>query len=169
MLIIYQTKDTFQELRTMKENIYWKQDHNLGALSVQFSCSVMSNSLQPHELQHIRPPCPSPTPGVLPNPCPLSQWCHPTILSYVIPFSSCPQLFPASGSFPISQLFASGGECIGVSASASVLPMKTQGWFPSGWTGLISLPSKGLTRVFSSTTTRTHQSFGGQHSLNFAL
>jgi len=94
--------------------------------SVQFSYSVMSDSLQPHELQHARPPCPSPTPGVHPNPCPLSWWCHPAISSSVIPFSSCPQSFPASGSFPMSQLLASGGQCIGVSASTSVLPMNTR-------------------------------------------
>ena len=119
--------------------------------SVQFSCSVMSTSLWPHELQHARPPCPSPTPGVHPNPCPLRQWCHPTILSSVIPFSSCPQSFPASGSFPTSQLFASGGQRIGVSAPASVLPMNTQDWSLLGWTGWISSQSKGLWRVFSST------------------
>ena len=104
-------------------------------LSVQFSCSVMSDSLQPHEPQHARPPCPSPTPRVHPNPCPLSRWYHPTISSSVVPFSSCPQSFPASGSFPMSQLFASGGQRIGVSASTSVLPMNTQDWSPLGWTG----------------------------------
>ena len=107
--------------------------------SVQFSLSVMSNSLQPHELQHSRPPCPSPNPGAYPNPCPLSWWYHPTISSSVIPFSSCPQSFPASGSFQMSQLFASGGQSIGVSASTSVLPMNTQDWFPLGWNGWISL------------------------------
>ena len=111
--------------------------------SVQFSCSVMSDSLWPHELQHARPPCPSPTPGVYPNPCPLSRRCHPTIPSSVAPFS-CPQSFPASGSFPMSQLIASGGQSIGVSASTSVLPMNTQDWSPLGWTGWISLQSKGL-------------------------
>ena len=120
--------------------------------SVQFSCSVVSYSLRPHEPQHARPPCPSPTPRVHPNPCPLSQWCHPTILSSVIPFSSCPQSFPASGSFPMSQLFSSGGQSIGVSALASVLPMNIQDRFPLGWTGWISLQSKGLSRVFSNTT-----------------
>ena len=104
----------------------------LGKLHItQFSRSVVSNSLWPHEWQHARPPCPSPTPGVHPNPCPLSQWCHPTISSSVIPFSSCPQSFPASGSFPRSQLFTSGGQSIGVSASTSVLPMNTQDWSPS--------------------------------------
>ena len=115
--------------------------------SVDFSCSVVSDSLQPHEPQHARPPCPSPTPGVHPNPCPSSQWCHPTISSFVVPFSSCPQSFPASGSFPKSQLFTSGGQSIGVSASTSVLPMNTQDWSPLGWTGWISLQSKGLSRV----------------------
>ena len=111
----------------------------------------MSNCLWPHGLQHARPPCPSPTPRVHPNPCPLSGWCHPTISSSVVPFSSCPQSFPASGSFPVSQLFASGGQSIGVSASTSVLPMCTQDWSPLGWTGWISLQSKGLSRVFSNT------------------
>ena len=120
--------------------------------SVQFSCSVVSNSLQPHDLQHARPPCPSPTAGVYPNSCPLSRWCHTTISSSVVPFSSCPQSFPASGSFQMSQLFASGGQSIGVSASSSVLPMTTQDWSPLGWTGWISLQSKGLSRVFSNTT-----------------
>ena len=120
--------------------------------SVQFSRSIVSDSLQPHEPQHARPPCPSPTPRVHPNPCPSSQWCHPTISSFVVPFSSCPQSFPASGSFPMSQLFASGGQSIGVSASASVLPMNTQDWSPLGWTSWISLQSKGLSRVFSNTT-----------------
>ena len=128
--------------------------------SFQFSLSVVSNSLRPHELQHTRPPCPSPTPRVHPNPCPLSRWCHPAISSSVVPSSSLPQSFPASGSFPISQLFAWGGQSIGVSASASVLPMNTQDWFPSGWTGWISLQSKALSRVFSNTTVQKHQFFG---------
>ena len=119
---------------------------------VQFHCSVVSNSLQPHGLLHARPPCPSPTPGVYPNSCPLSRWCHPTISSSVIPFSSHLQSFPASGSFPVSQLFTSGGQSIGVSASTSVLSMNTQDWSPLGWTGWISLQSKGLSRVFSNTT-----------------
>ena len=132
---------------------------------VQFSRSVLSNSLRPHELQHARPPCPSPTPGVHPNPCPSSQWCHPTSLSSVIPFFFCPQSFPASGSFPVSQLFASDGQSIGVSASTSVLPMNTQDWSPLGWTGWISLQSKGLWRVFSNTTVQKHQYSGGQLSL----
>ena len=133
--------------------------------SVQFNCSVMSNSLWPHGLQHARPPCPSPTLGVYPNSSLLRQWCHPTITSSVIPFSSCPQSLPASGSFPMSQLFASGGQSIGVSASASVLPMNTQGSSPLGWTGWISLQSKGLSRVFSNTTVQKHQCFGTQLSL----
>ena len=111
----------------------WFQFH-----SVQFSCSVVSNSLRSHRLQHTRPPCPSPTPGVYSNSCPLSRWCHPTISSSVIPFSSCLQSFPASGSFQMSQIFTSGGQSIGVSASASVLPMKIQDWFPLGWTCWIS-------------------------------
>ena len=125
----------------------------------------MSNSLWTHEPQHTRPPCPSPTPGVYPNPCPLSQWYHPAILFSVIPFSSYPQSFQASGSFPVSQLFTSGGQSIGVSVSTSVLPMNTQDWSPLGWTGWISLQSKGLSRVFSNTTLQKHQFFGAQLSL----
>ena len=120
---------------------------------------AMFNSSLPHELQHARPPYPSPTPGVHTNPCPLSQWRHPTISSSVTLFSSYPQSFPASGSFPVSQLFASGGQSIGISASASVLPMNTQDWSPLGWTGWISLQSKGLSRVFSNTTAQKHQFF----------
>ena len=120
----------------------------------------MSNSLWPHELQHARPHCPSPTPGVHPNPCPLSQWCHPTISSSVVCFSSCLQSFPVSGSFQMSQLFALGGQSIGVSASTSVLPVNTQDWSPSEWTGWISLQSKGLSRVLSNTTVQKHQFFG---------
>ena len=123
--------------------------------SVQFSCSVVSDSLWPHGLQH-RPPCPSPAPRVYPNSCPLSRWCHPTISSSAIPFFSCPQSFPASRSFPRSQLFESSGQSIGVSASASVLPMNTQGWSPLGWTGWFSLLSKGLSRVVSNTTVQKH-------------
>ena len=121
------------------------------ALSVQFSHSVVSNSLRPHELQHTRPPCPSPTAGVYPNPCPLSWWCHPTISSSVILFSSCPQSFPASGSFQMNQLSTSGGQSIGVSAWTSVHPMNTQDWSPLGWTGWISLQSNGPSKVFSNT------------------
>ena len=133
-------------------------------ITLQFSCSVVSDSLWPHELQHTRPPCPSPTPGVHPNSCPLSQWCHPTISSSVVPFSSCPQSFPASGSLPMSQLFTSGGQSIGVSASASVVAVNTQDWSPLGWTGWISLQSKGLSRVFSNTTVQKHQFIGAQLS-----
>ena len=123
----------------------------------------MSNSLQLHESQHIRPPCPSPTPGVYSNSCPSSRWCHPAISYSVIPFS-CPQSLPASGSFPMSQLFAWGGQSTGVSASASVLPMNTQDWSPLGWTAWISLQSKGLSRVFSNTTVQKHQFFSAQLS-----
>ena len=133
--------------------------------SVQFSHSVMSDSLRPHESQHTRPPCPSPTPGVYSDSCPSSQWCHPAISSSVVPSSSCLQSLPASGSFPMRQLFASGGQNTGVSASASVLPMNTQDWSPLGWTGWISLQSKGLSRVFSNTTAQKHQFFGAQLSL----
>ena len=126
---------------------------------VQFSCSVMSVSLQPHGLQHTRLPSPSPSPGVCSNPYPLSRWCHPTISPSVIPFSSCLQFFPASGSFPMSQLFTSGSQSSGELASASVLPMNIQDLFPLGWTGWISLQSKGLSRVFSNTTLQKHQFF----------
>ena len=125
-----------------------------------FSHSVVSDSLRPHGLQHTRPPCPSPTPRVCSNSCPLSQWCHPTISSSVAPFSSCPQSFPASGSFPVSQLFSSRGQSIGPSVSASVPSMNIQSWFPLRLTGLISLLSTGLSRVFSSTTVQKHQFFG---------
>ena len=131
--------------------------------SVQFSHSVVSDSLPPHELQLARPPCPSPTPGVHSDSRPSSRWCHPTISSSVVPFSSCPQSFPASGSFPMSQLFA-WGQSIGVSASTSVLPMNTQDWSPLWWTGWISLQSKGFSRVFSNTTVQKHQFFGAQLS-----
>ena len=133
--------------------------------SVQFSQSIVSNSLWPHGLQNTRLPCLSPTPGAYSNSCPSSRWCHPTISSSVVPFSSHLQSFPASGSFPVSQFFKSGGQSIGVSASASVLPMNIQDWFPLGWTGWISLQSKELSRVFSSTTVRKHQFFVGQLSL----
>ena len=133
--------------------------------SVQFSRSVMSDSLRPHKPQHTRPPCLSPTPRVYPNSCPLSRWCHLTISSSVIPFSSCLQCFPTSGFFEMSQLFASGGQSIGVSASTSVLPMNTQDWSPLGLTGWISLQSKGFSRVFSNTTVQKHQFFCAQLSL----
>ena len=135
--------------------------------SVQFSHSVLSESLWPHEPQHASPLCPSPTPRVHPNPCPFSRWCHPAISSSVILFSTCPQSFPASGCFQMSQLFTWGGQSIGVSASTSVLPMNTQDWSPLGWTGWLSLQSKGLSRVFSNTTVQKHQFFGVQLSLYF--
>ena len=131
---------------------------------VQFSRSVVSDSLWPHESQHTRPPCPSPTPGVHSDSRPLSQWCHPAISSSVIPFSSCPQFLPASESFPMSQLFSWSSQGTGVSALASFLPKKSQGWSPSEWTGWISLQSKGLSRVFSNTTGQNHQFFGAQLS-----
>ena len=123
----------------------------------------MSDSLWPHEWQHARPPCPSPAPGVYSHSCPSSQWCHPAVSSSAVPFF-CPQSLPASGSFPMSQLFAWGGQSIGVSASASVLSMNTQDWSPLGWTGGISLQSKGLSRVFSNTTVQKHQFFSTQLS-----
>ena len=129
----------------------------------QFSRSVASNSLWPSGLQHARPPCPSPTPGACSNSCPLNRWCHPTISFSVVPFSSCFQSFPASGSFPMSQFFASSGQNIGVSASA--FPMNIQDWFPLGLTGWISLQSRGLSRVFSNTTVQKHQFFSAPLSL----
>ena len=132
--------------------------------SVQFSCLVVSDSSRPHGLHHSRPPCPSPTPRVYSNSCPLSQWCYPTISSSIIPFSSHFQSCPASGSFKMRQFFASGSQNIGISTSASVLPMNIQDWFPLGWTGWISLQSKGLSRVFT-TTVQKHQFFGAQLSL----
>ena len=127
--------------------------------------SVVSDSLRPHESQHARPPCPSPTPGVHSDSRPSRQWCHPAISSSVVPFSSCPQSNPASESFPMTQLFAGDGQSTGVSASASFLPKKSQGWSPSEWTGWIYLQSKGLSRVFSNTTGQKHQFFSTQHSL----
>ena len=133
--------------------------------SVQFRGWVVSDSLRPHESQHARPPCPSPTPGVYTNSCPLSQWYHPTILSSVVPFSSHFQSFPAARSFQMSQFFTSDGQSIGVSASTLVPPRNTQDWSPLGWTGWISLQSKGLSRVFSNTTVQKHQFFGTQLSL----
>ena len=146
----------------------WKgtkhQRHSL-FISFQFSHSVVSNSMRPlFESQHARPPCPSPTPRVHPDSCPSSQWCHPVISSSVVPFSSFPQSLPASGSFPMSQLFTSGGQSIGVSALASFLPKNTQDWSLLEWTCWISLQSKGLSRVFSSTTVQKHQFFGTQLS-----
>ena len=135
------------------------------SVSVQFSHSVMSDSLRPHEPQHARPPGPSPTPRVYSNSCPLSRWCHPAISSSVICFSPCPQSLPPSGSFPMSQLLAWSGQSIGVLALKLVLPMNTQGWSPLEWTGWISLQSKGLSRVFSNNTVQKHQFFGSQLSL----
>ena len=132
--------------------------------SVQFSRSVVSDCLWPHESQHARTPCPLPTPRVYPNSCPSSWWCHPAISSSVVPFSSCPQSLPASGSFLMSQLFTWGGQSIGVSASTSVLPMNPQDWSPLEWTGWISLQSKGLSRAFSNTTVQKHQFFSAQCS-----
>ena len=146
-------------------NLEWASDLTTLLSSVQFSHSVVSDSLWPHGLQHARRPCPSPTPGVYSNSCPLSRWCQPTILSSIIPFSSHLQSFPASGSFPMSQFFASGGQSSGVSAPVSVLPLNTQDWSPLGWTGWISLQSKGLSRVFSNTTVQKHQFFCAQLSL----
>ena len=143
----------------------WWQRALLGAFSsFHFSHSVVSDSLQSHELQHIRPPCPPTTPGVHSNSCPLSWWCHPAISSVVVPFSSCHQSLPALGSFPISQLFTWNGQSIGVSAKTSVLPMNTQDWSPLRWTGWTSLQSKGLSRVFSNTTVQNHQLFSTQLS-----
>ena len=133
--------------------------------SAHFSCSVVSDSWRPQEQQHARPPCSSPTPGVHPNPRPLSLWCQQTISSAVVPFSSCPQSFPAAGSFPMNQFFLSAGQSIGASASTLVLPMNTQDWSPLGWTGWISLQSKGLSRIFSNTTVQKHQFFSVQLSL----
>ena len=138
-------------------------DNSVCMLS-HFSHSVVSDPLWPHALQHARPPCPSPTPGVYPNSCPFSRWCHPAISSSVVPFSFCLQSFPASGSFLISQFFASGGQNIEVSASVSVLPVNTQDWLPLGCTGWISLQSKGLSKVFSNITVQKHQFFSAQLS-----
>ena len=132
--------------------------------SVQFSHSVMSNSLRPHESQHARPPCPSPSPGVHSDSHPSSPWCHPAISSWVIPFSSCPQSLPALESFPMSQFFTWGVQSTGASALSSFLPKKSQGWSPSEWTGWISLQSKGPSGVFSNTTVQKHQFFGAQPS-----
>ena len=144
---------------------YWFTGNILSTFSsFQFNHSVMSDSLWPHESEHARPPYPLPPPGFHSNSCPSSRWCHPAISSSVIPFSSSPQSLPASGSFPMSQLFAWGGQNIGVSASASVPPMNTQDWSPLGWTGWTSFQSKGLSRVFSKTTVQKHQFFGAQLS-----
>ena len=152
---------------TLFDHEWTSADINWGVhrCSVQFSYSVMPDSLQPHGLQHAKPPCPSPTPRFYSKSCPLSWWCHPTISTYVVPFSSHLKSFPASESFPMSQLFASGGQSIGVSSSASVLSMNIQDWTLLGWNGWISLQSKGLSRVFSNTTVQKHQFFSTQLSL----
>ena len=142
----------------------WPEEF-MAQISVQFSRSVVSDSLWPHGLQHTRLPCPSPTPEAYSNSCPSSQWCHPTISSSFVPFSSRLQSLPAPGSFQMSQFFTSGAQSTGVSASASVLPVNTQDWSPLGWTGWISLQSTGLSRVFSNTTVQKHQFFGVQPSL----
>ena len=166
MWCLEQSHSHFKTKRHRKRGLEWQQSQCHWASepvpiaahvqTVQFSHSVVSDSLRPHGLQHVRPPCLSPTPGVYSNTCPLSQWCHPTISSSVVPFS-CLQSFPASGSFPISQFFASRGRSIGVSASASDLPMNIQDWFPLGLTDLISLQSKGLSRFYSNTTVQKCQ------------
>ena len=152
----------FWRSQTRKLTLHLRVKYTQSFSSVQFSHSVMSNSLRPHGPEHARPPCPSPIPGVYPNSCPLSRWCHPTVSSSVVPVSSCLQSFPASGSFQMRQLFASGGQSIGVSALASVLPMNTQDWSPLGWTGWNSLQSKRFSRVFSNTTVQKHHFFGAQ-------
>ena len=167
---LWHNKDTTTIWMRVRGNALMKITSQLSAntsprLAVQFSQSVVSDSLRPHRLQHARFLCPSPTPGACLNSCPSSQWCHPTISSFVVPFSSCLRSFPASGTFPKSQFFVSGGQSIGVSASASVLSMNIQDWSPLGWTGWISLVSKGLSRVFSNTTVQKHQFFGAQLSL----
>ena len=155
----------------MSRGFQWKRQGRVKCVaafpggSVQFSHSVVSSSLWPCGLQHARPPCPSPTPGVYSDSCPLSWWYHPTISSFVIPFSSHLQSFPASGAFQMSQFFTLGGQSTGVSASASVLPVNIQDWFPLGWTGWIALQSKGLSRVSSNNTVQKHQFFNAQHSL----
>ena len=146
-----------------RRKILWRKELCRGKTRVfsdQFSRSGLCDSFRPHELQHARPPCPSPSPGVHSNSCPLSQWCHPAISSSIVPFSSCPQSLPASESFPMSQLFTWGGQSTGVSALASFLPKNSQDLSPLGWTGWISLQSKGLSRVFSNTTVQKHQFFG---------
>ena len=157
----------WSDLKGPKRLLQDSQGYSGNRSSVQFSRSVMSDSLQPHGLQRNSLPCPSPTPGACSNSCPLNRWCHPTISSSVVPFSSCLQSFPASGSFPMSQFLASGGQSIGASASAPapVLPMNIQDWFSLGLTGLISLQSKGLLRVFSNTTAQKYQLFSAWLSL----
>ena len=152
-----------EETTCLKQNMLVGANE-VGVSSVQFSRSVVSDTLQPHKLQHARPPCPSPTPGVQSNSCPSSCWCHPAISFSVVPFSSCPQFLPASESFPTSQFFTLDGQSTGVSALASFLLKNTQGWSPLEWTGWIFLQSKGLSRVFSNTTVQKHQFFSAQLS-----
>ena len=166
--IIDNTGNSYHIISTpMGRNLMVRVSRELGLrkVSVQFGCSVVSNSLQPHGLQHARLPCPSPASRACSNSCPLSRWCHPTISSSVVPFSPCLQSFPASGSSSMSQFFTVGGQSIGVSALATVPPMNIQDWFPLGWTCWSSLQSKGLSRVFSNTTVQKHQFFGAQLSL----
>ena len=168
-------RDSFYSTSTAFQNLAMKQQSSLARPSLEFIMkkvhelfsSVTQSCLTLCDPMNCSTPAlpPSPTPGVHPNPCPLSRWCHPAISSSAVPFSSCPQSFPASGSFPMSQLFTSGGQSFRVSASTSVLPMKTQDWSPLGWTGWVSLQSKGLSRVFSNTTVQKHQFFGAQLSL----
>ena len=151
-------------MQTANRYVKKKYSSSLIISSVQSSCSVMSDSLRPHESQHVRPPCPSPSPGVHSDSCPLSQWCHPAISSSVVPFSSCPNPSQHQNSFPKSQLFTWGGQSTGVSAVASILPKNTQGWSSLEWTCWISLQSKGLSRVFSNTKVQKHQFFSTQLS-----
>ena len=163
------TFDDYEKKFFLIQVLGWSASKRLANLydkftSVQFSCSVVSDSSWPHESQHTRPPCPSPTLRVYLNSCSSSRWCHPAISSSVVPFSSCPQSLPAAESFPMSQLFPWGGQSTGVSALASVLPMNTQDWSPLEWTGWTSLQSKGLSRVFSNTTVQKRQFFGAQLS-----
>ena len=165
MQVLYM-KTIWTNVKTKHIVGHFNKDVKWKSILIQFIsvCSVMSDSLQPHESQHARPPCPSSTPGVHSDTHPLSQWCHPAISSSVVPFSSCPQSLPASGSYPMSQLFAWGGQRIGVSALVSDLPKNPQDRSPLEWTGWISLQSKGLSRVFSNTTVQKHQFFGTQLS-----
>ena len=158
-------RKSYKPLQLCRLLIFHVQSYFWLLLLLLFNCQVMSNSLQPHGLQHTRLPCPSLSPRACSNSCPLSLWCHPNISSSVTPFSFCPQSFPASGSFPMSQLLASGGWSIGVSASASVFPVNIQDWFPLGLIGWISVQSKGLSRVISNTIVQKRKFFGSQPSL----